>query len=382
MKETSSNTVRGTFSDLCRTVGRFGLTVLVAGGAAMLVYLGAGELERRANASAHEVSAPATPVTARPLRYQTDFVVQRGFVGQIEAQRLVHASFELSGQLAAIAVDEGDDIREGDVLATLDTALLDAERARLKASQAATAAQLEFAEKSVTRNMSLSHSGFASEARLDESLARRDELRARAAELTASVRSVDIQLEKSVLRAPFDGRITARLVDGGESLGPGQPVVQLVETGAPQFRVGLPLDRIGDDLQNAEIDIGGTRYSARLLTLRPDVDPVTRTRFALFALEDQTDVAFGQTARLVLEQRIRERGFWLPVTALKEGVRGQWTVLTVDDAMIVRAAPVEVMHAETDRVYVRSAIPAGTLLIKAGPQRVTTGQTVTLAPNS
>ena len=108
----------------------------------------------------------------------------------------------------------------------------------------------------------------------------------------------------------------------------------------------------------------------------PDVDPITRTRTALFAIDAEVQPAFGQTARLLLAERIEKEGLWLPVTSLKEGVRGQWTVLTVDAADTVRAAPVEILHAESDRVFVRGAFPDKTRLINEGPQRVTVGQRV------
>ena len=51
-------------------------------------------------------------------------------------------------------------------------------------------------------------------------------------------------------------------------------------------------------------------------------------------------------------------------------------VLVVDPQDVVRHAPVEVLHAESEQVYVRAAMPEGTRLIDAGPHRVTTGQRV------
>ncbi len=367
---------------LAYRLGQFGVTLGVIAACVMAVSFAATELERRAAAAEPAGTAPSTPVSATPVVYQDSFTVERAFIGQVEAQRSLAASFELAGQLSAIYVDEGDRVQPGDVLAQLDTALLAAERDRLLASRRAVAAQIEFAEKTVTRNLSLSESGFASAARLDEALARRDELYARDAELAAAIASLDIQMEKSRLVAPFEGRVTQRLVDGGESLIPGQPVVDLVELEAPQVRVGLPLDRGADELQTSAIEIDGRVYPAELITLRPDVDPITRTRFALFQLADDTPATFGQTARVLLDDRVEARGFWLPITSLKEGLRGQWTVLIIDDEMRVRAAPVEILHAQTDRLFVRAAVPEGTLLINAGPQRVTLGQTVSLAPNS
>ncbi|MEM6480876.1 MAG: efflux RND transporter periplasmic adaptor subunit [Pseudomonadota bacterium] len=365
-----------------KRAGQLAITLGVVALSALTVSMAASELERRATASEPSGSAPSTPVSARPVVYQENFVVTRGYIGQIEPQRSLSASFELSGQLSAVHVEEGDTVRAGDVLAELDTALLVADRDRLQASRRAIAAQIEFAEKTVTRNLSLSESGFASTARLDEALARRDELYARDSELAATIASTNIQLEKSRLIAPFDGRVAQRRVDGGESMSPGQPVVDLVEANAPQVRVGLPLDRSKADLQKSEIEIEGARYQAELVALRPDVDPVTRIRFALFRLEDDTQATFGQTARVLLQDRIEAKGFWLPTTSLKEGLRGQWTVLIIDDEMRVRAAPIEILHAETDRIYVRAAIPDGTMLIETGPQRVTLGQTVSVAPNS
>lgn len=381
-RDISKKPQRSLAARLAYRVGQLGVTLGVVAASVAAVSLAAAELDRRAAASEPTGVAPSTPVAARPVVYQDGFTVTRGFIGQIEPQRSLSASFELAGQLANILVEEGDQVREGDVIAELDTALLIAERDRLQASRRAVAAQIDFAEKTVTRNLSLSESGFASTARLDEALARRDELYARDAELAAAIVSTDIQIEKSTLIAPFEGRVTQRLVDGGESMVPGQPVVDLVELQAPQLRVGLPLDRDIDELQATEIEMDGQRYPAELIALRPDVDPITRTRFALFRLADDTPATFGQTARILLEDHVEARGFWLPTTSLQEGLRGQWTVLVIDGEMRVRAAPVEVLHAQTDRVYVRSATPEGTMLIETGPQRVTLGQTVSIAPNS
>ena len=66
------------------------------------------------------------------------------------------------------------------------------------------------------------------------------------------------------------------------------------------------------------------------------------------------------------------------MTSLKEGLRGQWTVLAVGEDRTVRSLSVHVLHAESDRVFVQGAFPEGTLLIDNGPHRVTVGQSVTL----
>lgn len=360
-----------------RLVGRVVLTFAVIAGAGFAVQFGSQELTRRAEAAPVPDAAPLIPVSASPLEIVDGYDVIRAFVGQVEPQKTVSLSFELSGRLTEINANEGDWVSEGQVLASQDLSLLTSERTRLIASRTAAEAQLRFADQTVERNQELTDRGFATQAGLDEALSRQDELRARIAEIDASLENVAIRVAKSQITAPFDGRVTERLVDGGETLGAGQRVFGLVELREPQVRIGVPLDMTENRLENAEIEVDGKSHPASLITLRPDIDPVTRTRTAVFEIDTKAQPAFGQTARLMVNETIGETGLWLPTTSLKEGARGQWTILTVDPNQIVRAASVEVLHAESDRVFVRGAFPDGTMLINQGPQRVTVGQQVT-----
>ena len=374
----NGKTLGSTFRVAGRVLVSTTVTLAVFGGAAMLVQIGAAELERRADAVPAPMAAPPIPVSAKAPDIVEQFDLMRRFVGQIEPARTTDLSFELGGQLAEIAVDEGDHVTAGQVIARLDRALLEAEGRRLDASRTATLAQLRFADQTVVRTAELSERGFTSQAVLDEALARQDELRARIQEIDADLQNVKIRLERSEITAPFDGQITSRHVDGGETLSAGQPVAGLVETAAPTLRIGVPLDVTETQLAEGTLEIDGMAYPAILTALRPDIDPVTRTRTALLELPGGVSMTFGQTAVLSLPQAFEAKGLWLPVTSLKEGLNGQWTVMVVDPDSIVRLAPVEVLHAESTRVFVRAALPTGTMLVEAGPQRLTTGQRVTV----
>ncbi len=365
-----------------RLAGRVIVTVGVIAAAVLAVRFGSSELGQRADAAPTPDAAAVIPVSARPLVQEAGYLVTRAFIGQVEPQRTVAMSFELPGRLNEVSVKEGDRVERDQVLATQDTSLLASEKTRLVASRDAAEAQLRFARQTVDRSRELSQRGFTSQAGLDEVLARQDELNARIAEVDASLENVAIRMAKSRIIAPFAGRVTERLVDGGETLAAGQRVLELVELRKPQVRIGLPLEVTEDRLRGAMIEIVGAAYPTRLVTLRPDIDPVTRTRTAIFEIEAIEQPAFGQTARLILPEIVEANGLWLPVTSLKEGVRGQWTVLLIDPEMIVRAATVEILHAESDRVFVRGAFPEGTLLLGEGPQRVTVGQSVTIADQS
>ncbi len=372
---------QGLFSRVLRGTVRLGLTVSVIAVAAAAVYVGTAELTRRADAVPAPDAAAVTPVSVTPIISENAYTVDRVFIGQVEPQRSADVSFELNGRLDQILVDEGDAVAKGQLLATLDIALLEVERDRLSASRDAIAAQLAFAKKTVERNAKLIGQGFTSQARLDEAVAQQDELLSRIGELDAGLRDVTVRIEKSSIEAPFAGQITSRHVDGGETLRSGELVLGMVELVSPQVRIGIPLNVDPALLADVEIEIAGQSYLAELATLRPDIDPVTRTRTALFDLKDGPDVAFGQTARVHVLDPVESAGTWVPTTSLKEGARGQWTLLVADAQKTVRLATVEVLHAEDDRVFVRGQFPDGTVLIDQGPQRVTVGQRVAFGPD-
>ena len=370
----------GPFRRALRRTSGLILTLGIVTASLLTVLFGSEALTERAVVAADPDPAPITPVATQPIVLAEGYELTRAFIGQVEASRSSLLSAELSGKLTELAVGEGDRIQKGDLIAELDTRLLEAERARLEASKTAFVAQLRFAEQTVERLSRLSSEGVTSAAALDEALSRADELRARIAEVAAGLATNTLQIEKSQVFAPFGGRITQRFVDGGETVAPGQALVEIVEDAAPLVRVGLPLDVAEEALTAVEIEIGDTRYAAKLVTVRPDVDPATRTRTALFRVDAERDLTFGQMARLELRNRQRATGLWVDITGLQEGLRGQWTLLVVDGQNTVRNLSVQVLHVDGDRGFVRGAFPEDAQLISTGPHRVTVGQTVAPQP--
>ncbi|MEM6760920.1 MAG: efflux RND transporter periplasmic adaptor subunit [Pseudomonadota bacterium] len=351
------------------------MTSLVIAGASAAVFFGSTHMANRAEATAVPETADPTPVEVVELVTSDGFDIPRRFVGQVEAAASVVLSFELAGRLEELSVQEGTEVAAGTILARLDTSLLMAERTRLQASQSATEAQLELAETRLMRAQALLTDGHVSQETVDQALATRDELASRMKEISAAIDVVAINLKKSELPAPFDGRVGLRNVDGGETLAAGAPVLTLIKTAAPEVRVGLPLSVDATRLGDVFIEIGGTRHPARLAQVRPDIDPVTRTRTALFTLLTDEMPTFGQTATLTLKTRVDASGTWVPLDALQEGIGGTWNVLVVQDD-VVRLAMVEVRHADETHAFVRGTFAPGTQMIQSGAHRVVPGQLV------
>lgn len=360
---------------LAKLTLRATLTLGVVCLSGLAVVFAVGVLNTRAEAVPDPVAAPPVPVTVATIALEDGYILPRRFVGQIEARSTVSLSFELGGQISELYVEEGDAVEGGQLIARLDTDLLQAEMSRLQAARAASSAQLEFAQSRLKRAQQLQTQGFTSTETLDQALAVRDELANRIAEIDALLAAVEINISKSALYAPFSGRIAAQAVEASETIGAGQQIVSVIETAVPELRVGLPLSVDATTLSDVSVAVGDTTVSATLKWLRPDIDPVTRTRTALFSLETKAPIVFGQTAALLLDTKISAEGAWVPVDALQSGEGSVWKVLILRGEVLDTAA-VEILHIEADRAYVRGTFEDGARIVTAGAHRVVSGQKV------
>nr|WP_298374010.1 efflux RND transporter periplasmic adaptor subunit [uncultured Halomonas sp.] len=352
--------------------------ILGAGAAVMSV---TSVIAKRAAQSDDLAPAPAQEVRTLTVEQAYSYTVERQFFGQVEAGRTATVSFERVGNIIDIPVEEGDRVDKGDVLARLDTRVLEANQQRLDASRQAIEARVELARLTTDRQNNLRNRGFASEQALDQARLELAELNARLAETRASLAQIAVELDQSVLTAPFDARVASRSLDEGMTASPQQTLLTLLEQTKPVLRVGIDPELI-DSITLAdtlEATIAGQSRKATVKALRPDLDARSKTRTLLLTLDD-TQAVIGETGYVTLQQRIEETGLRVPTAALQEGVRGLWTVMTVidgqDGQQQVAVEAVEIIHADDDWAYVRGTLPPGSRVIAVGPHRVVPGQVV------
>lgn len=319
-------------------------------------------------------SARPLSVRVAPIALQGSIVVPRQFPGELEARQTSNLAFEFSGFLDSLSADEGDRVAQGQELARLDVDLLRAEREALLASRNAVLAKLTFAESKLARAERLRNRGAGSADQADQARAEREELVARIAEIDANLRQNEIRQEKSVLYAPFNGLIGARLVDSGNNITAGETILTVYDIEEPRFRVGLPTDLDPSLLYQPEIVIDGTPYPAVLEATRPDIDPSTRTRTVLFAI-GRTDTV-GQPGILTTKVEQNIIGAWVPFDAMRAGINGAWTILVVDAANVARPVIVEVLHIGNGRAFVKGAFDNGDPMIVEGAHKIAPGQSV------
>mgnify|MGYP005842048045 CR=1 FL=1 len=375
-----------TSSPLLRRLGSAAVTLAVVAGAGALTAGGAALLASRA-ASAPPPPLPApVEVALTSVAREAGYVVSRRFVGQVAAARSGELGFELPGRIAEVLAEEGDRVAAGTVLARLDVRSLIADRAAAVAEREALRAQAELARLTTERRVALESRGHAAAQALDEARLQLAQVTASIAAAEARIAGIDVALAKSDLIAPFAAEIGARRLDPGATVAPGTPVLSLFADAAPELRVGLPAELAARLVPGATAtaELAGRTVPARLVRLRPDLDPATRTREAVFALDLPEGAApgFGTTAALTLEERVAEPGFWAPLAALREGVRGSWEVIVAapgDEGPVARPEAVEVLHADGTRAFLRGALPDGAPVVAEGAHRVTPGQRLTPA---
>lgn len=360
--------------------GHIALTVVIFIIAVAAIVGGRDVLAARAEAVSAPLAAPKMPVTVRQIDIVDHYTVTRRFSGQFEARQQTALSFELPGTIAAVLVREGDTVERGQAIARLDIRLLQAERARLEALRASMEAQVELARRTNERQAALLAQGFATGQTVDDTSLNLVRMEAGIAEIDAALSSVDVNLSKAQITAPFDGMIAARMLDEGAIAGTGMPVATLVETALPRFHVGLdPATVASLKLGSfAIIQTDGRTLPAQLMGLSPSLDPMTRSRMAWFDIDSETPPPDRTTGEIVLTQEVAQQGAWIPLSALRQGPNATWTMLGVQDGIVVLEAA-EIVHLEAERAFVRGTFQDGMSLIPGGTHRVVPGQSVTVS---
>jgi RND family efflux transporter MFP subunit len=136
--------------------------------------------------------------------------------GYVVARRQAALSTDVQGRLVELRVQEGDRVRRGDVLARLDTVQLEASLERARGEIAQAEALAEWYQTDHDRLAALLHSGTARRSDYDLAKARLNEARARVETLQAAAREIEVVIEKSSIRAPFDGIVTRKNAEVGE----------------------------------------------------------------------------------------------------------------------------------------------------------------------
>jgi RND family efflux transporter MFP subunit len=232
-----------------------------------------------ADAPAAVVLKSLAEVQTFPLREATATVVPRN------ESRL---SAEVTATVVSIAVEVGQAVRKGAVVARLDDTDFRLALERARAQQESIVARLRLAEVQLERARELQQRNFVS---ADALVQRETEVNALRADLRASesqVATARRQITKTIVRAPFDGAVRARHAQLGELASPGSALLTLTQTGGEEVSAAVPAADVATlpGATRIAFESGAQRRALRLARIAPMVDPATRTREARLAFVD------------------------------------------------------------------------------------------------
>ncbi len=312
---------------------------------------------------------------ARPPAVQVRTIVaeprarELALFGRTEADRRVEVRAETGGRVVEKAIDKGARVKAGDVLVRLG---MDDREARLRRAEA----ELEFRTVAFRASQSLAKSGFVADLKRAEDAATLESAR-------AALAAIRLDIDRTAIRAPFDGVVDGLAVEIGDYVHAGgsmgssvvaevvdlDPIVvvcDVAERDAGHVRVG---DRAEVVLVTGEQATGTVRFVART------ANPATRTfRVEIALANPEGTISEGLTARVRLRQEevLAHRVTPAILTLDDDGVLG---VKVVDDDDRVTFHRVAIVADTPDGVWL-AGLPDRVTVITVGQEYVRDGQRV------
>jgi RND family efflux transporter MFP subunit len=313
----------------------------------------------------------------------------RQAVGEVKPRYESELSFRVAGQLVSRRVDVGAEVKQGDILATLDVQDYQNKLRSSEADVAAADAALVEAQSTERRLAQLLKNGWTPKANYDTALHNFQAAEAKLAAAKASLALTRDQLGYTELKAEFDGVITAVGAEAGQNVSAGQMVVKLArltdKDAVFNIAESVLIDHRNEGaeegaevivwpLSNPQLTIEGV-----VREVSPVADATTRTYTVKVTLKDPpSPIRFGMSIG----------GRWkgsatllvaLPLSTLfeKNGSPAVWVVDPQSGNATLRS--VTIARYEADTVVIASGVSKGDTVITAGINTLREGQKVRLA---
>lgn len=313
---------------------------------------------------------------------ESSFTLLREYIGKVSAKQQTNLSFEYSGRVIETLVDSGEHVVKGQALAIQDSELLLIKVAEIEAKVKQVNAQIVLNKANQKRINALIDDGYTSEQSVDELAAQDIVLEANLDGLKASKASLNYQIKKSKLTAPYDGVVSERLLSVGDNVPAGQPVFKLHKQTQQEISLGIPYS-VADSLQLndiVEVQIANHRTTAKVIAKGQNISTTNRTVQLRLMLNESQKNANGQIARVYIKQIIEREGFWVPLSAITDGIRGQWNIYLANtkdsNSFQISAATINVEFANESHAFISGLSNNEYKIVAAGLHRYVPGQLI------
>ncbi|MCE3604432.1 efflux RND transporter periplasmic adaptor subunit [Massilia sp. P8910] len=323
---------------------------------------------------------------------RTDIPVFLDALGTVTAAATATVRPQVSGILQKIHFSEGQLVKAGQVMATIDPRSFEMALMQASGTRQRNEAQLDSAKVTLERYRTLLAQDSIARQEVDTQAALVKQLQGTTMTDRAAEGVARLNLSYTQVKAPITGRVGLRVIDMGNLVGSGDAngiavITQLspidVEFAVPQDRVPDLQGRIRDSASLAATAFDRTRTTAlakgefKALDNQVDVQTGTVRAKARFANDDQA-LFPSQFVNLRLELRTIKDAVVVPVTALRHGGTGDFVYVLNPAERTVAVRPVTRGQATVDKVEVKTGLKGGEQVITEGADRLKDGARVTL----
>lgn len=309
--------------------------------------------------------ASAVSQTIAPTRWVPGTVISRSDA---------RIGTELGGRLLA-TVEVGSEVRAGDVLVRLDSEALRIEQRQLRADVERLRTRHSHAGQHYQRLQSMDSRSAVAAMQLDEARMQRDVLEQELARAQALLADNQRRIKASTITAPFAGTVVERLVQHGEVVAAGSPLLRLVDTRSLEVQARAPAQAALELEAGTAVQLraGTAMLASQLRTVVPVGDSGSRQLELRVALQE-VNWPVGSAVEVAIPERQAHQGIAVPRDALVQ--RGEQTFV-----FRIAQGKAERLEVRTgaglgDQVEVSGAIDDGDQLVIRGAERLRDGQEV------
>jgi len=211
--------------------------------------------------------------------------------GSIQPERKADLRSEVQAIVLQVLKENGDVVKRGDILVRLDETSIRDNLNSAEDNARSAALSLEQAERSQQRLKTLRSSGMASLQALDDAEVKVDAARSELSASKARATTARQQLQRTIVRAPFDGVVSERKVSAGDTASLGKELVKVIDTTSMRFVGNVSADRIaqvkvGQPVSFRVNGYANQEFHGKVTRVDPAANDVTRQVEVLVGFAD------------------------------------------------------------------------------------------------
>jgi multidrug efflux system membrane fusion protein len=311
-------------------------------------------------------------------------------IGTVEAYSTVSVRAQLTGELTSVTFMEGDDVRKGQVLFTLDRRPLEAALEQARANLQRDAAQAANAKAQAQRYQDLAARGIATREQVDTTQTAAAALEGTLAADRAAVENATVQLQYATIAAPISGRTGALMVHEGNLVRANDvaPLVVINQVSPIYVSFAIPESRLSELKQY--IARGSVKVEAlapndpgpssvgRITFVDNAVDPTTGTiRIKGTFPNEARHLWPGQFVNVSVTLTTDPHAIVVPTAAVQAGQQGSYVFVVKPDST-VELRQVTVARTQDNETIIKQGLKAGETVVTDGQLRLTSGSRISI----